>query len=184
MEDTLRYFFSAIFQGIAAILTLGAMFYMNYIDKTRSRISELEKEAHRLYEPGDAKILEIILLTNVIEVMKEHYLKLHEGDERYNYHRQIVKEYEDLTKRQVAIRSIIPYLLLKGIILLLVSSTALFCVGLNDNINSILFFIGLFVLLITFSFLLNLNKVISKSFYTETIKQIKLKNFFTDYNGD
>ena len=42
MEDTLRYFFSAVFQGFAAIITLGIMFYLYYLDKFRNRIEDIE----------------------------------------------------------------------------------------------------------------------------------------------
>ena len=41
MEDTLRYFYSSVFQGFAAIITLGAMYFLYFFDKTNSQKKDL-----------------------------------------------------------------------------------------------------------------------------------------------
>ncbi len=37
MEETLRYFFSAVFQGFAAIITLGAMYFLYFFDNIKKQ---------------------------------------------------------------------------------------------------------------------------------------------------
>jgi hypothetical protein len=176
MEDTLRYFFSAIFQGIAAILTLGAMFYMNYLDKTKSRIAELEKEVNRIYQPGGADILDKILRSNIIEVMRDHYLPLHKDQTSYSHHRFIVQEYETIANQLEEIKNLLPSLIIQGMLLLIFSSVALFFIGYNVILNEIIFFVGILVLFFTFTFLMNLLSIIIVS--TE-LKELKYLKFFT-----
>lgn len=176
METTLLYFFSAIFQGIAAILTLGAMFYMNYLDKTKSRIAELEKEVNRIYQPGGIDILDKILKSNIIEVMRDHYLPLHKDQTSYNHHRSIVQEYETITKKLEEIKNLLPSLIILGILLLIFSSVGLFFVGYNVKLNELLFLFGILILVMTCTFLMNLLSIIIVS--TE-LRELRYFRFFT-----
>lgn len=42
ISDTLRYFYSAAFQGFAAIVTLGIMFYLYFVQDINNRIKSIE----------------------------------------------------------------------------------------------------------------------------------------------
>lgn len=176
MEDTLRYFFSAIFQSIAAILTLGAMFYMNYNDKTKTRINELIKETSRIYQPAGSEILNEVLKSNIIEVMREHYLPLHKDQQSYNFHRLIVEEYKSITKKLEEIKNLSPSLIILGILLLIFSSVGLFFVGYNVKLNELLFLFGILILVMTCTFLMNLLSIIIVS--TE-LRELRYFRFFT-----
>ena len=48
MEDTLRYFFSAVFQGFAAVMTLSVMFTIYRLDKFQTRKENLELQTSEL----------------------------------------------------------------------------------------------------------------------------------------
>jgi len=184
MEDTLRYFFSAIFQGIAAILTLGAMFYMNYNEKIKSRINELEKEAKRLWDPHDIMLLKKILLSNIIYVMRDEFLpnKIHPD---YDYHRKIVQEYETIIEKQNKIKKIMPFIVFEGVALLIFSSISLFCVGYSETLDQTLFIMGIVILLITLTFLANLESIMVISTGIEPLKIFKwFKNKMSDKSKD
>ena len=183
MEDTLRYFFSAIFQGIAAILTLGAMFYTYFLDKARSRISELEKDAWKQYPPNDPEVLEMFYHKNIIEVLIE--------DERTKYIHpydvfrvKIIDEFKAINQTLNKIKNMIPYLLIKGILLLVISSTALFAVGYGEILNWILFYAGILTLIITYSFIITLYNLILSALDLKDVKELSLRHFIYDYDKD
>jgi amino acid transporter len=173
MEDTLRYFFSAIFQGVAAILTLGAMFYMNYLEKSKSRIKELELETKTMYNP-DYKLNKQIFDTNIIEVMRDVFLpnKTHES---YDSHRKIVAEYNEIIKKQKEIKKILPAILPQGIFILISSAIGLFIIGYTEFLNKVVFWMGIILLLITILFCWNLLRLILA---TAEITLTKFKNLF------
>ena len=65
-SDTLRYFYSAIFQGFAAIITLGSMFYIYFRQQIENRKDELKKNMEHEYRsspPIYKKINNEIIIT-------------------------------------------------------------------------------------------------------------------------
>lgn len=175
MEDTLRYFFSAIFQGIAAILTLGSMFYMNYNDKTKTRIKELEKEVYEFFRP-DSKQRNDVIQSNIIEVIIKVFSLPKYENEIFLRHNLIAEEYLLIVRKQNEIKKILPAIILQGIILLISSAFGLFNVGYNETFNDILYWMGMIVLLFTFLFLMNLLKLIIR---TVDIRSLKFKHLFS-----
>ena len=175
MEDTLRYFFSTIFQGIAAILTLGAMFYMNYNEKTKTRIVELIHQTNRIYSPSNSEASQIALKTNLIVAMRDSFLSSKKDNPAYELHFQIVAEYNEINKKLEKIKVIMPSLIFQGVVLLMLSSFSLFGVGYSKEINDSLFIVGILVLIITSTFLKNLVTILR---ITTGIGALKLKDLF------
>lgn len=164
--ETLRYFFSAIFQGIAAILTLGAMFYMNYLDRARNRINDLEIKAR--ISQSDLLSEDIQTSTrNIIELIWERV------DSRTNQKGKKIAGYDDmksiydqyvlLTSKEKYLKENLPGLVKKGIFLLVLSSISLFLVGLNCYLNYLLYLFGIVCIIYTIIYLMNLKTIIFKS---------------------
>lgn len=162
MEDSLRYFFSAIFQGIAAILALGAMFYMNFMDRTKNRINELILNTLRDYNPP-AKKTEIEK-SNIIEVMKVNLLptmnRENSSDQKFF---MIAEEYDSLKSKKDYLNSKLPGLIRKGILLLVLSGVAMLCIGFYAFLNYLMYGVAILCVALTFIFLLDLKKIIFHS---------------------
>lgn len=182
MEDTLRYFFSAIFQGIAAILTLGAMFYMNYQDKAKSRIDELVNFTRTFYSiPSEYR--KVHSKSNIVEILKTHYENEKKDREIFYTAYEVINEYDGITSKLQDIKNIIPFLLVKGITLLIISSISLFAVGYHEYLNFVLFGTGLYSLFLIYKFLQNLEQIIVKSIDIDSIRDLSFMNLFKNYKS-
>lgn len=177
MEDTLRYFFSAIFQGIAAILTLGAMFYMNYQERSRSRIKELSDEVRTFFSVHIERTTEELRM-NPVELMISRQKLPRYDHENYENHNLIADEFLEIVNKLNLIKEIIPPLIFQGIVLLVVSSISLFAVGYSDIGNKITFCFGIFILFIMSAFLKNLIAMLR---ITTGIGSLKLKGLYYVY---
>jgi len=179
MEDTLRYFFSSIFQGIAAILTLGAMFYMNYLEKVKSRIEELINKTKTMISITTVPESIIELEQNMLEVMR-HKIEIKKGDENYNRHFKILDEYDLLNHKVILVKEIIKPIIFQGIVLLVISGISLFGVGYSNIGNNIAFCFGILILFIMSAFLKNLVAILR---ITTDIGALRIKDLFYVYKS-
>ncbi len=72
MEDTLRYYFSAMFQGFAAIIALGAMYFLYFFDKVENQKKEiaLKLKGFERIVPGSN---DSILIHGIVKYLKKKY---------------------------------------------------------------------------------------------------------------
>ena len=153
MEDTLRYFFSAVFQGFAAIITLGIMFYLYYMDKQSRKIDEIEKELlifkpDRLSDKSGEKINYYIehgifkyashfLLPPLIEAKPMHQIVV------------AMKKYDSIIKQKDSLSKDLKRLFRIATLILIVSLISLFMVGYYLWLNLVLFVIGIFTIVLS-----------------------------------
>lgn len=148
MEDTLRYFFSAVFQGFAAILTLGTMYYLYFNDR-----------ANR-YEDLNYRDMKIIL-----DRIKGDYPDTVTDDKAYKFAtsyiennrdgndedclllEELVKDLKAIDNDQKEVQILVPTIIKKSIEILAISLTALFTVGYFSLVNYVLFLIGIYIIL-------------------------------------
>ena len=73
MEETLRYYFSAMFQGFAAIIALGAMYFLYFFEKIENQKKEIILELKPFAETGFKDYIQKYGLLNMLP--KLYYLK-------------------------------------------------------------------------------------------------------------
>jgi len=145
------YFFSAIFQGFAALLTLGVMFYLYYMNKVNENIMWIESELRRQFNASKDLINKIELITFVEYCRKEYVSKLGEAkaSEWDLFIKTKVDEYDKINKKKEKIRKKIPIILYMTISILIVSMISLLGIGYLKGESNILFGIGIFTVIIS-----------------------------------
>lgn len=153
MEDTLRYFFSAVFQGFAAIITLGIMFYLYYMDKQSRKIDNIEKEL-LLFKPNSIsdksgeKIKSYVehsifeyatcyLLPSLVEANPTHQIVV------------AMKKYDLIIKQKKLLSGQLKGLFKIATLILIVSLVSLFMVGYYKWLTVVLFIIGIITILLS-----------------------------------
>jgi hypothetical protein len=149
MEDTLRYFFSATFQGVAAIISLGAMFFIYYLDKIDKKKLEIEKFLVKQFNPSytDKEISEM----GIINYTKQH---LHKYEDVEKPEKQTVfkNKLNELEQINANIITHLPNILRLSISILLISLLSLFTIGYNSFIDLSLFIIGIELIILSVFF--------------------------------
>ncbi|MCJ7555143.1 MAG: hypothetical protein MUO34_14825 [Ignavibacteriaceae bacterium] len=164
MVDTLRYFFSAVFQGFAALVTLGSMFYISYFDKIDTKKKRISEEASRQYHPDDEGKLEI-LKSGIIPVIKKDLLpKIEKDKKRYFYYSGLVSQFELLNEKENTIKKDIPKVLYLNLTVLIISIISLFLIGYHQTLNYLIFVLGILVIILSIIALLSILKIILKTF--------------------
>ncbi len=158
MEDTLRYFFSVIFQGFAAIITLGAMYFLFFFEKNENqkKIILYELEKYKDVVPGQT---EFIILNGIVEYIKQKVLPIKKGA-AYDTLRELMKKYNLLLETESKIKNYLPSLLKGTISILILSFISLFLVGYYNYLNYFLFIIGIIVIFLSIKYLLRIKKII------------------------
>jgi len=165
MVDTLRYFFSAVFQGFAAIITLGSMFYISYFDKIDTKKKKITDEAARQYHPPNEQSKLQILEVGIIQVIKKELLPKLENDlKRDSYWNGLVSQFEVLNEKEISIKKDIPKVLYLNLVILLISVIALFLIGYHPTLNWILFIVGIIVIILSTIALFSILNIILKTF--------------------
>lgn len=150
MEDTLRYFFSAVFQGFSALITLGIMFYLYYLDRQTRKIDEIEKDLmifkpDRL-SPGSEEKIKYYIENGIFIYTKKYLLPpLVEA----NPNHQIVvgiKRYDSIVKQKIILSDSLLVLFKIATLTLVVSIISLFMIGYYSWLSTILFFIGIVII--------------------------------------
>lgn len=152
MEDTLRYFFSAVFQGFAAVISIGIMFYLYYMDRINKKIEEIENSligfrSSRLSEE-DLFIQE----HGLISFIKEKILPKKANLTGFDSTRHLIEIYDGIKSRNEKLKTKLIALFKLAISIILISLLSLFCIGYYSWINRILFLSGLTSILLSFVF--------------------------------
>lgn len=143
MNSTLLYFFSAVFQGFAAIITLGSMFYLYYINKFYDKYEWILNELRRQFIDQRA-VMNEIESKGVILYCKEHVenVKKNNWDSDTSYIQTRLNEYDILQNKHNLIKKYVPSILYLTMIILVVSLVSLFLIDISNRLNKILFWIG------------------------------------------
>ena len=169
MEDTLRYFFSAVFQGFAAIITLGIMFYLYYLDKLTKKLESIESsfDGHipSRGTEGDFYVKE----NGIVMYVKNKVLPFKEGNAGYDYIRKLVAIYEVNIGQKEKLNINLIALFKIAVSILLTTLMSLFCVGYFMWLNLTLFVCGIIIIILSWVFFLKLF-----SFISEIIKSPKI----------
>lgn len=161
MDDTLRYFFSAVFQGFAALITLGAMFFLYFFDKNDNKKFEIETKLKQLIEPTGGEKKSYIERHGIVKYAEEKFLPI-KNDKYKNYHliATLLEENRKILNNENKIKQDIPSLLKISFLSLFISLISLFLSGYHHIINYLLFLIGLFVIYNSIRFFLKLKNLI------------------------
>jgi len=153
MEDTLRYFFSAVFQGFAAIITLGIMFYLYFIDKLRSRTNEIKNNL-LVYKPSQTgdDLYKYLEEEGIIKYMKNKLLPIKKDFPSYNNARNLVSLYDSIEAQKGSLSERLKDLFKIARVILITSLISLFCVGYHLWINYALIGFGIFCIVLAIMF--------------------------------
>lgn len=145
MEDTLRYFFSAVFQGFAAIITLGIMFYLYYLDKLSSKTEKIESRLSN-FKPQIGRGHDELLTyerEGIIEYMKKYLLPIKKDIQAYDWARLQVSLYDSIGEQKQSMSVKMKNLFKIARLILVVSLISLFLVGYYEWLNYILVTFGI-----------------------------------------
>lgn len=152
MEDTLRYFFSAVFQGFAAVITLGIMFYLYYMDRINKKLEEIESSFSGFESsPGSDNDL-YIKEHGLVSFVKEKLLPLKLNVPTYDNFRRLVAMYDDKINQKEKLKTKLLVLFKLAVSIILISLISLFCVGYYSWANTMLFISGLVCLFLSVLF--------------------------------
>ena len=164
MENAMLYFFSAIFQGFAALLTLGVMFYLYYQNKTNERKMWIESELRRQFNPSKQVLNEIEMKT-VVEYCRENYVKRLDLENASNWDifvKTKVDEYDRIMKKKVNIERQINPLLSLTIVILIYSMLSLLIIGYSSPSKIPLIIMGLMAIIVSVIVLSMITRLINK----------------------
>jgi len=157
MEDTLRYYFSTLFQGFAAVITLGAMYFLYFFDRIESQKKEIIGKLNIHYTNTER---EFILIHGIVDYVKQKLLPLKKDIPQYDYERTLVNKFDSLLAVNTNIQNYLPKLLKQTISILIISLVSLFIVGYNIYLNYALVLVGVVCLFLSIKLLLLIKKVV------------------------
>ncbi len=160
MEDTLRYFYSSVFQGFAALITLGAMYYLYFFDKTDSQKKDLIEKLKSHGDYANYENRDYIIKYGIITYLEEKLLPLKKDIPQYDTVRFIVESYKKLQTAESQIKNYLPILLKKSITVLITSLICLFLIGYNLYLDYVLMVAGVIVIILSIDLLLSIKKLI------------------------
>ena len=159
MEDTLRYFFSAVFQGFAALVTLGAMFYLYYRQNISEKRKSIEQEMYLLFPASGQR--DILSSEGTIPYIQTFLKKNRETRPiPYKPLESLMISYNSLTNEFEKVKKEVPKVIIFTFFILVISMVSLFLVGLCSKVNNILEYIGIFLIGISSCYFLYVGKII------------------------
>jgi len=162
MEDTLRYFFSAVFQGFAALIALGAMFYLYFKELSINRTNQIEKELRKFLNVHNNLNIDAKIDSQGIELYTDNQLDRNNQFDRREIVVKLNANYKSIKQKINRVENILPFILRNTFIILITSIFSLLLTGYYCVINYILLIIG--AIIVIFSI----------------ITLIKMKNFILD----
>jgi len=152
MEDTLRYFFSAVFQGFAALITLGIMFYLYYMDKLSGKTEKIESKLLPLKPGISGEGFTIYEREGIIGYMKKSLLPKKKDLPSYDYLRMRVSQYDSIEEQKITSSAKMEGLFKIARVILLLSLISLFLVGYYEWLNYLLTGSGILCIVLSIVF--------------------------------
>jgi hypothetical protein len=165
-KDTLRYFYSSLFQGYAAIFSLSGMFFVFYAERMSTILTKTISSLRTIIE-------EYKLVTNetennylatmgVFAFINEIYFKKNRNlPSNCSYHNSIIANYNIINfinGHQIVAKRKLKRLILFSLLILCVSLVCLFCIGDFENVNLLIYRIGLVLIVISIIYFIYLGK--------------------------
>ena len=168
-SDTLRYFYSSVFQGYAAIFTLGGMFYIYYsqqIEMKQTLIKNiLTNTIKRLTWTGVTKESKIAFNVNVIDYVENYFVKeygINILTPPFNEISALVIAYKSIQSHNTAIKTDIKKIIVLSIFFLLSSLMILYSIDANRLLNSFAAYSGVIIIIVSFYYFFKLWSIINK----------------------
>lgn len=169
--DTLRYFYSSIFQGYAAIFTLGSMFYIYFSGKVDGLRREMEMNALNLVKISgfypDTNFQEKLFIetVGVFKYMEKYIIPRKEDLQTYPAYTYLSATYDiNIVKEGTTtrIKSILKFIVNLSIPILLLSLICLYFIDFKSSCiaNEIIFYSGIVFLIASVLYFILLGKLI------------------------
>jgi hypothetical protein len=183
IRDTLRYFFSAIFQGFAALIALGAMFFFYFRQSVEREMDNLKNEMRNYFNINLPKIRAEIDIEGIVLYVKK-YLKSKKGSEDYNIKilSKHLNRYDYLDETMSGFTIKIPEILNMTIQILIISMIGLFFVGYSVIIDSILVIIGAYLIIISIKNLFTIESFIVRILGGKSLLNLSKKLLLRKYD--
>lgn len=174
--DTLRWFFSSVFQGFAAIITLGAMFYLYFFEKSERHKSDHEERIWQIFRR----------IYTSIETNPEIYTKgfmnyltndflpergKETGNNALNSIKELTELFNKLEEREILLKDYVYRLLKKSVVILAISLIALLLVGFNSYLNIALLPVAVLIVILSLMYFSKIKELFVITL--ETRKQFK-----------
>jgi ABC-type multidrug transport system fused ATPase/permease subunit len=151
-SDTLRYFYSAILQGFAAIIALGGMFYVYYKQNIVNRKNEILKEYKNYFNMNIQHVRASIEIKGIHSYVLDD-LEAHKGNLETNDRLKALKllssEYEKISEKEKSIYDNLTKLTKKIVVILIISMFGLFFVGYHRSVDFVLIVVGFLLILLS-----------------------------------
>ena len=164
MEDTLRYFFSALFQGFAALIALGAMFYLYFKELSINRTNQIEKELRKFLNVHNSLDTDAKIDSQGIELFVDNQLKSNNQIDRREIVVKLNANYKSIKQKINGVENILPDILRNTFIILIISIISLLLTGYYYVINYILLIIGVIIVVFSIITLIKMKEFISDIF--------------------
>ena len=152
MEDTLRYFFSAVFQGFAAVIAIGIMFYLYYMDRINKKLEEIETSLSGFKSSPQSDNDLYIKEHGLVSFIKDKILPLKTNLSAYDPTRSLIVIYDKIKAQNEKLKTKLIILFKLAILIILISLISLFSVGYYSWLNIILFISGIICIFLSVSF--------------------------------
>lgn len=159
ISDTLRYFYSAVFQGFAAIIALGAMFFLYFRQGIENERMRIEERLQNYFVTTISNVRADIDKSGIIQFVRNE-LKDNEKGLRKEAQKALVARYDFLSKSLEKIEAKIPAILRDTIIILSLSLIFLFLVGYNPIGDIFLIVAGFFLIILSIRNLISIKNLI------------------------
>ena len=174
--DTLRWFFSSVFQGFAAIITLGAMFYLYFFEKSERHKSDQENRIWVIFKRiySSVEINPVIYKKGFVNYLTNDFLPEHEnetGNNALNSIKELTELYNALEEREILLKDYVFRLLKKSVVILSISLIALLLIGFNSYINIALLPVAVIIVVLSILYFNKLKELFAITL--ETRKQFK-----------
>jgi hypothetical protein len=158
ITDTLRYFYSAVFQGFAAIIALGSMFYLYFKQSIENKKDDLKNRMKNQFSVHETRN---ISQKGIIKY-SEDYVKSRKGtnDIVADFLRIFLDEYDKQSEKIKVVETGIPKILKNTILILIFSIISLFLVGYNYCLNIVLILAGIILIVYSIINLLSIKELI------------------------
>ncbi|MBU1101956.1 MAG: hypothetical protein KKA84_16285 [Bacteroidetes bacterium] len=160
MDDTLRYFFSALFQGFAALIALGAMYLFHHLNKIDRDKAEIIYKLNPYGQSVSKENRDYINLQGIVSYLEVKILPSKKDIPDYDIVRSFIEQHKTLQVEEAQLQKFLPSLSSNTIAILIISLICLFLVGYNQYLDNVLACVGVFSIILSIRILLTIKKVI------------------------
>ncbi|GEM_PF-6083266 len=156
LVNTMRYFYSAIFQGFSALLALGSMYYLFFKQQYNSELKDLLFEISTCINFNKKRID-----VHKSEILSKAKQKLENVNEESNkLLKYYLDKFENLNKRLIKIEALVKSIVNYSVFILIFSVILLLNVGINKIYAVVGYYTGIIIVLIAANIFLKTSEII------------------------